>query len=130
MKDAPYTMVSQINPLTEARMGGSQYNAYSMVQVAEAMQCQKQYRHFVVVLLLAFCFMLSLEQFKKSLGKRAETLTDVQIEKLRASMYLVADTLFDTWKKPLVNVTVGTKVTIHNQNGNAVWISIFVPAYV
>ena len=130
MRETIYTIVSQIKSLTEVRKDGSQYNAYSTAQVAEAMQCQKQYRHFVVVLLLAFCYMVSLEQFKKSLGKKAHSLTDVQIEKMRVSMCLAADALFDKWKKPIVANAVTTKVVNHNQNGNAVCISIFVPSYV
>lgn len=33
--------------------------------------------------------MISIEQFKKLLGKKAETLTDTQIEELRADMYVL-----------------------------------------
>jgi len=124
MRGSTYTKVSQINPLTEAPTGGSQYNAYSMVQVAEAIQCQKQYRHFVVVLLLAFCFMLSLELFKKSLGKRGELLTEVEIKQLYDLQYKLADLLFDAW---IMKSKTVTKVVSHNKNGNCV--SVFIYPY-
>ena len=118
MRGKIYTIVSQINSLTLA-----QSNACLKGQVAEAIQCQKQYRHFVVVLLLAFCFMLSLETFKKSLGKRGESLTDTQVEVLRASMYKFANASFDRWQKKIKKPFV-TQVREHKENGNCVTVYI------
>jgi len=128
MRGKIYTIVSQGNPLTPTTSGGSQYNAYSRVQDAEAIQCQKQHRHFVVVLLLAFCFMVSLQQFKKSLGKKSELLTDEQVEKLRAAMYQVSDAFFDKWKSEKPHAP--TTIVRHSQNGNCVSFLILAPLYV
>lgn len=122
MRDVIYTIVSQINPLTLA-----QSNACLKGQVAEAIQCQKQYRHFVVVLLLAFCFMLTLQVFKKSLGKRGELLTEAEIKQLFELQYKLADILFDAWV--LKHKEITTKVVHHSQNGNCVTVWIFNPQY-
>ena len=43
--------------------------------------------------------MISLEQYKQILGKEAERLTDEQIKRLREQQYLLADVLFDLFKK-------------------------------
>jgi len=43
--------------------------------------------------------MIDLEKYKRSLGSVAESMTDEQIEKLRAMHDQIADLVFDIWLK-------------------------------
>jgi hypothetical protein len=45
--------------------------------------------------------MISLEEFKKSLGKTAETMTEEQILKLREQQDKMAEIYFDLWFKKI-----------------------------
>ena len=43
--------------------------------------------------------MISIEKYKKILGKEAQNLTDEEIEQIRDAQYKLADILFDMWQE-------------------------------
>lgn len=63
--------------------------------------------------------MVSLEDFKKSLGSLAEKLSDEEIERLCCISDRFADAVFDDWKKNLNHAKEGpgmNKITHENNN--------------
>lgn len=62
--------------------------------------------------------MLTLQEFKKALGERGETLTEPQIEELRTLQYQVAETLFDNWLK--ASALKKSVHIAHKENGNCI----------
>lgn len=57
--------------------------------------------------------MISKEDFRKALGKKIETLSDDDIEKMRILMDKTADILFDIWNTNITesNETKSTRTT-------------------
>ena len=65
--------------------------------------------------------MLTIQTFKKSLGKMGERLTDKEVEKLFQLQSQFANTLFDLWQsKSRVDIAVQAKITVHKKNGDAI----------
>ena len=65
--------------------------------------------------------MISLNIFKRALGKVGKELTDTQVKELMDLQYGLADILFDAWQKKNKDVpqSVDTPVVIkHTKNGN------------
>ena len=112
---------------------GSQSNeGIRLIRASFAIQCQKRhhclnfYRKgicWVVIPFLAFLRMLTLQTFKKSLGKRADGLSETEVQSLFTLQCKLADLLFDSWKVHL-STEAKTVVRTHKQNGN--YVSVFV----
>jgi hypothetical protein len=43
--------------------------------------------------------MISLEQFRKLLGKSGENMNDIQIEHIREAQYQIAEIVFKMWQE-------------------------------
>ncbi len=64
--------------------------------------------------------MISVETFKKVLGKKSVGLSDTDIEKVMALQYKLANTLFDLWVKKSKITSIDTIVVTHKKDGNCV----------
>ncbi len=113
-------------------------NSYNVnIHISSATKCQRQRCHrncyldgflLVIILPLAFLFMISLQTFRKALGRRGKDLTEKEVKQLFELQCKLADVLFDVWKSKTVN-TQTTKITTYSKNGNCVTLSFTVPAY-
>lgn len=60
--------------------------------------------------------MISLPEFKTSLGQSAQTMTEEQIEQLRVAQDLIAEALFEIWlKKKNANLKMENEVVNHTE---------------
>lgn len=113
------------------------YNVY--MHISSATKCQRRKCHrnrypsglcMVIILPLAFLFMISLQTFKEALGKRGKDLTEIEVKQLFELQYKLADVLFDVWKSNAKKQET-TEVTTYSENGNCSdLVFIIEPAYV
>ena len=92
-------------------------------------QCQRQDCHrncnrsglfMVITLPLAFLFMISLQTFKKALGKRWQYISDDEVEQLRDLQYKYANILFDIWSHEHRKQKSTTEVIEYQKDGNCI----------
>jgi hypothetical protein len=63
--------------------------------------------------------MLALEEFKKALGSKANSLSEVEIERIRDIQDRFADVFFDSWikRKNWLSISDGVPLKIPEKSG-------------
>ena len=71
---------------------------------------------------IEYNYMIMVEEHKKTLEAKGIDLTNDNVEKLLTVQYKLANKFFDIWvKKTNLKIITGTKIVLHNKNGNVIF---------